>query len=207
MILVNDIMYFFKYDGTLINSTDLSYSINSTYYSLIPYKVENCYLHYIISYPTNELSFGFTYYKFNLNSYMNVIVKEKTISPSIYSTEFGIITYFSGGRCLFMRHPTLNKYIFACFYSIFMGLYPEIQTCSFDPDNDFNELENLFNYSAIFVAEFEVPKNFDIVTDKQNDVINIFFGFQTAYRVTFDFNNYFSDAHLFTEHSIREIYY
>ena len=41
MILANEIMHFFKYDGTFINKVDLSGSINSTYYTLIPYKAEN----------------------------------------------------------------------------------------------------------------------------------------------------------------------
>ena len=49
MVLANEIMYFFKHHGTLINKADLSGSINSTYYTLIPYKNEGNYLHYIIS--------------------------------------------------------------------------------------------------------------------------------------------------------------
>ena len=44
MILVNEIMYFFEYDGTIINKADLSGSINSTYYTLAPYFFPNIQL-------------------------------------------------------------------------------------------------------------------------------------------------------------------
>ncbi len=194
MVLVSDVIYFFTYDGTLINSTDLSDSINSIYYTLIPYKVEDNYLHYIISYPLiNQLSFGFTYYKFNLDSpNENEIVKKKTIKPIIESTSneqtTNDINDIYGGRCLFMVHPSLNREILVCFYAV---RHPaEVQTRSFDPQNDFNEIDEYLKY-CLHPNEFEYLTFFDIVTDKQNEVVNIFLASRIPYKLTFDFTNYF----------------
>ena len=205
MVLANEIMYFFKHDGTLINKVDLSGSINSTYYTLIPYKNEDNYLHYIISYPLTTLSFGFTYYKFNINSpNTNLIVKEKTITPSIQS-QSSSINFLSGSRCLFMTHPVLNREILVCFYAIRLPM--EVQTRSFDPSNDFNEIDSYLKYCVPMGFEYYLsPVNFDIVPNKNKDTVNIFFGFQNGYRLTFDFTNFFGTgtATSFTNHYIRE---
>ena len=215
MILANEIMYFFKYDGTFINKADLSGSINSTYYTLIPYKTESNYLHYIISYPLTTLSFGFKYFKFSFSSpFTNEVIKEKTITPSIQSTnpynpdQPYSVDFLSGGRCLFMTHPTLNKEIFVCFYAI---RYPmEVQTRSFDPDNNFNEIESCFKSCVPMGTDYhDQPLYFNIVTDKSKEKIYIFMGRQTGYKLTFDFTNYFGTGTLFTNHQIRHegVYY
>ena len=210
MILVNDIMYYFNNDGTLINSIDLSDSINSKYYTLIPYKVENGFLHYIISYPIDNFSFGFKYYKLNLNqSNFNIAMISKTIKPSIQTKiqymDFSI-NYLSGGRCLFMPHPTLNREIFVCFYAICHPL--EIQIRSFDPNNNFTELQDLFQYNVpLGLDNYDNPVFFDIVTDKQKKIVYILFGYQKAYRLTFDFIHNFKEVNLFTKHYITISYY
>ena len=67
VIIINDTLYFFKENGTPITSIDLSNSINSIYYCLIPYKKENNFLYYIISYPIGIKSFNLTYFKFDLS--------------------------------------------------------------------------------------------------------------------------------------------
>ena len=46
MIIVNDTLYIFQENGTPITSIDLSNSINSIHYCLIPYKKENNFLLY-----------------------------------------------------------------------------------------------------------------------------------------------------------------
>ena len=71
-ILVNDIIYFFNHDGTFINSVNITVNIadtiNAKYYCLIPYKTENNYLHYLISFPILEtFSFKLIYCIFKIN--------------------------------------------------------------------------------------------------------------------------------------------
>ena len=58
IILVNEFIYFFRREGTHIGSIDLiSDLLNYKYYTLIPYKTENNFLYYLISYPINKTSF------------------------------------------------------------------------------------------------------------------------------------------------------
>ena len=57
MILVKDILYIFDADGNKITSFDFSSSINAKHYCLIPYKKNNNYLHYVLTYPTSDFTF------------------------------------------------------------------------------------------------------------------------------------------------------
>ena len=57
LILVKDKMYYFNSEGDLLDSKELSSYISSEYYYLIPYKKQDNYLHYIISYKNAEFNF------------------------------------------------------------------------------------------------------------------------------------------------------
>ena len=72
LILINNKIYIFDSEGINIYSESLSDYINGDYYCLIPYKKENNYLHYIISYiskNSNELILY--HFIFDLNSNSN----------------------------------------------------------------------------------------------------------------------------------------
>jgi hypothetical protein len=78
MILCNEIIYFFYHNGTFINQNELSsYLENRKSFSLIPFKYEYNYLHYLISYPINMTAFGFIYCKYNIISYSNIKINER----------------------------------------------------------------------------------------------------------------------------------
>ena len=68
MVLVNDIIYFFNHEETFINFVNLTRSIDGKYYCLIPYKIENNALYYLISYPKDPSTFGLFYFKFHLTN-------------------------------------------------------------------------------------------------------------------------------------------
>ena len=73
LILVRDIIYFFESDGTKINSVYIPEISNADHYSLVPYKKENSYLYYIISYTIKE-NLILKKFKFNINSFSNKII-------------------------------------------------------------------------------------------------------------------------------------
>lgn len=68
IVLVNKTIYFFNKNGNIINFKYLSNFINIKYYSLIPYKKQDNYLYYIITYlQKDKNSFIIHYFIFNIN--------------------------------------------------------------------------------------------------------------------------------------------
>lgn len=84
IIIVKNKIYFFKYEGTKIIDLDLPDSIDAKHYCIIPYKRENNYLYYIISYPLNAINiFALKYIKFDLNNpNSNIVLITKTIETT-----------------------------------------------------------------------------------------------------------------------------
>ena len=210
LILVIDIIYFFKHDGTFINSVNLTINltdtINAKYYCLIPYKRVNNYLHYLISFPIFEtISFKLIYCKFDINSpNSNYIIRDIGISPTIEdeSQNQGVsLGKISGARCLFLFHSTLNKDLLVCFYSLSFPL--QIQVRVFGPDNNFNELSEYFKLCQPTTQFYAAPSNFDVVTDKQKKIAHIILVDQYSYLMTYDFENDFGEPLAITDNSFR----
>ena len=143
LILVMDILYFFKADGTFIISSDISNLINNNYYCLVPYKKESNYLNYIISY-TNQTdkTLILHHFKFDINTKINQQENKKifyTVVQQINVNANDIV----GGTCIILLDSSNND-LLTCFYSI---KYPvEFQSRSFDPNDNFNELTNKIAY-------------------------------------------------------------
>ena len=72
MILVLDKIYFFKPDGSIMNSIYIPDISNSNNYCLTPYKKKNNDLYYIIAYNKKQ-NFILKQFKFNINSFSNQI--------------------------------------------------------------------------------------------------------------------------------------
>ena len=72
MILVLDKIYFFKPDGSIMNSIYIPDISNSDNYCLTPYKKKNNDLYYIIAYNKKQ-NFILKQFKFNINSFSNQI--------------------------------------------------------------------------------------------------------------------------------------
>ena len=108
IIIVSDTLYIFQENGTPITSINLSNTISSIHYCLIPYKKENDFLYYIISYPIGIKSFNLTYFKFDLNSpNSNEIIKSKNIE-TLLSTNSSPYE-FVGVNCILMTNSENKK--------------------------------------------------------------------------------------------------
>jgi len=109
LILVRDIIYFFESDGTKINSVYIPEISNADHYSLVPYKKENSYLYYIISYTIKE-NLILKKFKFNINSFSNKIIT----SYNIKINEYYNYKKFHLLNCLFLKEHS-NYDILTCF--------------------------------------------------------------------------------------------
>ena len=189
MIIVNDTLYFFQENGTPIKSLDLSISISSLHYCLIPYKKEADFLYYIISYPIDIKSFNLTYFKFDLNSpNSNEIIKSKNIETKLSSDSTPY--EFVGVNCIIMLNPENNK-ILVCFYAI--SFPREIQTKSFNINDDFEEYNEYFGYYSNSDGGFLTPKYISGATNENKEKALIYFVNGNAYKMTFDFINLLSE--------------
>ena len=163
IILAEHSLYFFEKDGTKIGKNDLPDSIDASHFCIIPYKKEENFLYYLIAYPV-EKTFYLDYFKFNINSqYSNEIIlsKHDVEINSIFLNNS--IDKFVGVTCIFMINSFLDREILVCFYLVSHPV--EIQARSFDPLNNFNELNNGFRY-FIHNATLE---NFYSIIAKTND--------------------------------------
>ena len=195
IIIVKNKIYFFKYEGTKIIDLDLPDSIDAKHYCIIPYKRENNYLYYIISYPLNAINiFALKYIKFDLNNPNSNIV---LITKTIETTHMGSSqtpTFFIGVNCILMLSP-LNNDTLVCFYSV--SYPPEIQVRSFNPNNDFEELNDYFDYYTTSLTESFYYING--ITNEEKKKALIFYHNGYPYEMTFDFENGLSEPNIILE--------
>ena len=192
LILAMNIIYFFRSDGTSIISKNLSNIIDGSYYCITPYKKENNYLHYIISYTNNsDFTMILNHFKFDINSNENILenLKKLEIMPDdINPMQIGL----AGMTCIVMFDSILHYDILTCFYSV---SYPgQIHSRSFDPRNSFNEIEDYyscFNNDPVF---YTFPTYVSAVTNLDKTKALVFLVFAASpYWMTFDFENEFSE--------------
>ena len=136
IIILQEKLFFFTSEGNYYH--DFNLPINSTFYSLVPYKKSNEYLHYIIG-GQNETDskFNLYYYEFNLNEKINKEIFTNIIDANAkYSSD-----YIYAASCVLMFHGIINKNILMCLYSIFISQVANfVKSSSFDLDNNLKEL-------------------------------------------------------------------
>jgi len=180
LILVMDILYIFDQGETEYKICNLTQEINGAHYGLTPYKKEGNKLIFIISYKDKDSSRividKCEYYLGTIN--INIT---KDISIEINNGNL------KGVYCLFMKKD--SNEILSCFYAI----SNEIFTQSFDPNDDFKELENL-KYSRKFEL-FEYPPSYiNAITNKIKAKALIYLSCDSkSFWMTFDFENKFSN--------------
>ena len=215
MILINSIIYFFDKDGNRISYSYLSDSLKEYNYNLIPYKKENNYLHYLITYPAkNKKSFNIEYFKFDVNyPHSNQLLSSKSIELNQTQNENNNPINISKINCIFMSPSKLNREILVCFYA-FSYIKTEIQIKSFDPLYDFNEISEFFRKYEIKEEYFEFPKYISGIANKEKNKALIYFINGYSYMMNFDFENWLSepikilnDKHFKNEYSQHKILY
>jgi hypothetical protein len=97
-------------------------------------------------------------------------------------------SFFAGPSCIFMSPESLEHDVLTCFYSTF---YPtEIQSRSFDPENDFEEIPEFFK--ALFEStDSPCPNYVNAVTDNNKRKAFIILNTQCVFTLKFDFQNFF----------------
>ena len=195
LILVINIIYIFKQDGSFISSIDLSKIIKGDYYySITPYKNEDNNLHYIISFIDKKNKKIFLHhFIFSIPSLSNEIKNLKEFEIKIRQTNKSPDD-IEGTTCLFIFSPIINDTVLACIYEV---IFPfEIHIRIFNPNNNFNELNDNFHY---FLGNNSIFKNISpyisgITHNLDKTKIFIYFINEGhPFWLTFDFENKFSN--------------
>ena len=76
--------------------------------------------------------------------------------------------------------------LLTCFYGIYSNKF-EIQARSFDPNDNFNELDEYFRYIAPNLYGFYFSSFFYAVTNEEKKEVHIILVEQKAYIIKFDF--------------------
>ena len=143
MVFAKDLLYFFTNEGMFLDSKNISEYLNGNVFSLVPYKKENNNLYYIISY-YYEFKLSINIFEFEINTPNAHTLK---ISKNFDITlENGQNTYhagFIGPSCLFLSPASYEHDILVCFYEV--GYPYELHSRSFDPNNDFEEIDEYFS--------------------------------------------------------------
>ena len=213
MVLVLDKMYFLTCEGTKEGEVDLSGEINGEHYSLNPYKKVGNELHYIISYIPQEGYQNFTidYFKYNVQTGKNERIYSKNIFPKVESNGVSPSS-MTGVSCMFLSNSHFSYEIYTCFYSVSFGV--EIQAKSFDPENDFEVLED---YSSYYETGFTslIPYLYAVPNENKQRVF-VYFLFSKPYWITFDFDNEFSthisfnynsDLYILDQYYMNKVFY
>ena len=186
IILAMNKLYFFTPDGTLINS--FNFTEEAEHYCINPYKLEDNYLYYIITYKINEHQFAINYNKFNLESKENENIIKPTINiiTKTYSNEpdtlFGI-------KCIFLSNSEIAGDIFSCFYSI---KYPnEFHERAFHLSN--NNIEELTEYYKWYKDDNLLFTSISVITDPKREKAFLYLICTNPYTQTFSFTDGFSE--------------
>ena len=120
LIIVRNIIYFFQEDYTIIEYINLFELSDMQNIKLIPYKIKDNHLLYIISYNNKNTknNFSFNYYQFNLKNKKNFLIKTKNIYPLKNIAEFKTHEILGESYCLFMDNSLKNEDIFLCFFGV-----------------------------------------------------------------------------------------
>ena len=209
IVLALDIIYFLDSEGLLINSKNLSNSIDGEHYCVTPYKNENYKLHYIITFPIsdkNYKNFTMIYYIYNIKDNSNNERGSKIIRGLVESTNTNPSS-LTGVTCLLLSHPSINNNIITCFYSVSYGI--EIHSKSFDPEKGLDEITYLSHYYHNS-SETRIISYISAVTNENKQKIFIYYLNIQPFYLIFDFDNYFSQPIAIIEeinYSVMSSYY
>ena len=191
MILVGENIFFFESDGSIINNTNLNDIINDDKYSLIPYKKEGNDLFYVIVYNNVEVLI-ITLFTFNIDSHENSvnITKNYDIYVQYYDPPTVKANSLTGINCFFTKNTIIDYDILTCIYSTYFPT--EIHVKSFDPNNDFMEIVELFNY---YFKDINLPMIYGIsaIIDLEKKNIFMICVSEKSFRMTFNFDDFFSE--------------
>ena len=191
IVLSLNIIYFLTSEGIFIDSKNLSSIIDGEHYCITPYKNDNNNLHYIIDYPSSDNEYkGFTllYSIYSLSSQSIHIVNSKIIEVKIGSYNNNP-SYLEGVSCLILTHPSLNYNILTCFYGVSYVI--EIQSKSFDLNNNLEEISDLFYYCYDLEQTGNI-QYISVVPNENKQKVFIFYFSTIPYYLTFDFEKKFS---------------
>ena len=212
LILVNSIIYIFKSDETLLNSSDISSVVavsenKEKYYSLIPYKkYDNNFIDYFILYVYN-LNIYIKHFNLDINTKNNEIKNEKNFQS--FNENGGNANVLNGINCIFMSPiPSFNvSYdLLTCFYCV--NYPPSIASSVYDQDNNFTEIKRFYRNNSNFTHECSYVNG---ITNQNKNKALIYINQGTKpFYCTFDFINGFSPIASESEndlYTIREAYY
>ena len=187
LILVMDILYIFESNGTIIDNITLTNTISANHYYINPYKVENNNLHFIISYVKSTTTFALNYFIFNK---VNKSLENNEKIMIVKTNEGGTVDSVSGVTCLFLINQNYGK-ILTCFYST--NYYSEIQTRSFNYNNNFEEYSNLYiNFTDRSMIN-GLADYISAIADKNKEKAILYIVSNgVSFWMTFDFEKHFS---------------
>ena len=211
LILVRSIIYIFKSDETLLNSSDISSvvvvsEINGEHYSLIPYKKYNNFLDYFILYVDN-LNIYINHFNLDISTKNNEIKKWHIFQS--FNENGRNAEVLEGINCIFMAPiPSFNvSYdLLTCFYCV--NYPPSIASSVYDQDNNFTEIKRFYRNNSNFTHECSYINGITN-QNKNKALIYINQGGRPLY-CTFDFINGFSPIVSESENDIyliKEAYY
>ena len=190
LILCRRIIYIFDKQHNLTSNFSLDETIpdysNIVKY-IIPYKKLNESLHYLIRY-SDYSSHHILHYKFNLSS-LNV----ENISNDTIIINDGINP--NSVYCSFMTplpSTDIDHYILNCFYVSSNTNKKYMNSVSYDPERNFNEI-GLLRYNITFDFWQGDGIFFEGIINEEKDKVLFYFRQNICYWGTFDYRNLFSD--------------
>ena len=195
LIIIIDKIYFFQEDYTIIKEINLSELTDMENIKIIPYKVKDNLLLYIITYNKKNArkNFSFNYYQFNLINKTNFLINTKNINSIINNAEFKSNKIF-GESCLFMNNTLKNEDIFSCFFGI--GFPAQIQVKGYSIKNEL--IRETYNFKYL-VGNIEI-KNFNMISaisnQEKNESIIYYTKNNILYSIYFNFTKGFSASNI-----------
>ncbi len=194
IIFVQNIIYIFDSNKNKKKSQNMTESINSSHYCIIPYKKINDNLNFFITYRI-ETTLYIANCNFDLSNQISDIEIE-IISLVMKGIDGNTVQKLEGMDCLLMSPLStlsINNDLLTCFGSIEWP--PYVFSMTFNPDENFQEISELKDYKAHTSFPY-IPYRISAAINKKKKkaLVYIIVG-EKPFWATYDYNNKFSDIY------------
>ena len=195
IILVKNIIYIFDSNKNLLKNETLNGIINGKHYCIIPYKKNNNNLNFIISYadltegPKSIILANCIFDISSPDSNLNIVKK----SILALNAEGGNASVLQGVYCLLMcplSSFNINNDLLTCFGGI--EWEPKIFSRTFNPENNFVEIESLRSYTTNPIMTYSVVYIEAKTNNKKSKALIYTLFSDLPFWGTFDYTNKFS---------------
>ena len=148
---------------------------NNNYYELLPYKIENNNISFIISYNKDINNLFFYYYNFSINDEINKPKEFKFDNINIQNKNIScqIISYLSFIKCFYYSKIQSAIHLYYIKFSIYNNIIEKKQSKETFIGEDIRQVKTAKSYNNIFICYSKEARPICMINNLNDEIITI----------------------------------